>query len=93
MTTEPVAIVGWALTPMTRRTVNSEADLATVWVTNPTRRLFGRSGPTKLDVAVYYAAVGDFMLPHILERPVSLGRIQGACSSRKAYISSIPTSQ
>jgi DNA ligase D len=52
----------------------SEADLATVWVTNPTRRLFGRSGPTKLDVAVYYAAVGDFMLPHLFGRPVSLVR-------------------
>ncbi|HET9069478.1 MAG TPA: DNA ligase D [Amaricoccus sp.] len=52
----------------------SEADLANVWVTNPTRRLFGRAGPTKLDVAVYYAAVGDFMLPHLFGRPVSLVR-------------------
>jgi DNA ligase D len=59
-------------TPRTR--LISEADLATVWVTNPTRRLFGRSGPTKLDVAVYYAAVGDFMLPHLFGRPVSLVR-------------------
>lgn len=57
-----------------RKRLVSEADLATVWVTNPTRRLFGRSGPTKLDVAVYYAAVGDFMLPHLLGRPVSLVR-------------------
>ena len=52
----------------------SEADLANIWVTNPTRRLFGRAGPTKLDVAVYYAAVGDFMLPHLFGRPVSLVR-------------------
>ena len=43
-------------------------------MTNPTRRLFGRSGPTKLDVAVYYAAIGDFMLPHLFGRPVSLVR-------------------
>ena len=41
--------------PAPRQRLISEADLATVWVTNPTRRLFGRSGPTKLDVAVYYA--------------------------------------
>ena len=41
-----------------RRRLVSEADLANIWVTNPTRRLFGRAGPTKLDVAVYYAAVG-----------------------------------
>ncbi|RUX93632.1 MULTISPECIES: DNA ligase D [unclassified Mesorhizobium] len=58
----------------TRKRLISEADLATIWVTNPTRRLFGKTGPTKLDIAVYYALVGDFMLPHILGRPVSLVR-------------------
>jgi bifunctional non-homologous end joining protein LigD len=52
----------------------SDADLASVTITNPKRRLFGRSGATKLDVAVYYAAIGDFMLPHLLGRPVSLVR-------------------
>jgi DNA ligase D len=57
-----------------RRRLISDADLASVWVTNPTRRLFGKSGPTKLDIAIYYASVGDFMLPHILGRPVSLVR-------------------
>jgi bifunctional non-homologous end joining protein LigD len=66
-----------ALTPATapqRTRLVSDADLAGVWVTNPTRRLFGTSGATKLDVAVYYAQVGDFMLPHLFERPVSLFR-------------------
>lgn len=57
-----------------RKRLISDADLAQIWVTNPTRRLFGKSGPTKLDIAVYYAAVGDTMLPHILGRPVSLFR-------------------
>ena len=57
-----------------RKRLISDADLATVWVTNPTRRLFGKSGPTKLEIAVYYAAVGDFMLPHLFNRPVSLVR-------------------
>ncbi len=57
-----------------RKRLVSDDDLASVWVTNPTRRLFTRSGPTKLDVAVYYASMGDFMLPHILERPVSFLR-------------------
>ena len=45
-----------AAAPAPRKRLISDADLATIWVTNPTRRLFGRSGPTKLDVAVYYAA-------------------------------------
>lgn len=66
--------------PVERERLVSEADLAGVWVTNPTRRLFGRSGPVKLDVAVYYAAVGDFMLPHLFGRPVSLVR----CPTGKA---------
>ncbi len=57
-----------------RKRLISDADLATIWVTNPTRRLFGKSGATKLDIAVYYAAIGDFMLPHIFGRPVSLVR-------------------
>lgn len=57
-----------------RRRLITDADLASIWVTNPTRRMFGRSGPTKLDIAVYYASVGDFMLPHIMGRPVSLVR-------------------
>ncbi|MEO6395059.1 MAG: DNA ligase D [Devosia sp.] len=60
--------------PVKRKRLVSDADLANIWVTNPTRRLFGKSGPTKLDVAIYYAAVGDFMLPHIFGRPVSLVR-------------------
>lgn len=56
-----------------RRAV-SDADLASVWVTNPDRVMFGRGGPTKLDLAVYYAAVADWMLPELSHRPVSLVR-------------------
>ncbi|GIL00194.1 MAG: ATP-dependent DNA ligase [Alphaproteobacteria bacterium] len=73
-----------------RKRLISDADLAAIWVTNPTRRMFGKSGPTKLDVAVYYAAVGDFMLPHLIGRPVSLvrcpsGRPQDCFFQRHAF--------
>jgi len=73
-----------------RKQLITDADLAKIWVTNPTRRLFGKSGPTKLDIAVYYAAVGDFMLPHIMGRPVSLvrcptGRAQDCFFQRHAF--------
>jgi bifunctional non-homologous end joining protein LigD len=57
-----------------RKKMITDADLATIWITNPHRRLFGKAGPTKLEIATYYASVGDFMLPHILDRPVSLVR-------------------
>lgn len=79
-----------------RRRWISDADLAAIWVTNPTRRLFGKSGPTKLDIAVYYAQVGDFMLPHILTRPVSLVRCPTAkpedCFFQRHAFSGMPPS-
>ncbi len=66
-----------------RRRLISDEDLAAVWVTNPDREMFGAGGPRKLDIAVYYAAVGDWMLPELLRRPVSLVRCptgeQGGC--------------
>ncbi len=79
-----------------RHRLISDADLASIWVTNPTRRLFGKSGPTKLDIAVYYALVGDFMLPHLLKRPVSLvrcptGRPQDCFFQRHAFTGMPPS--
>jgi DNA ligase D len=76
--------------PVKRKRLIAESDLATIWVTNPERRLFGKTGPTKLDIAVYYALVGDFMLPHIIGRPVSLvrcptGRPQDCFFQRHAF--------
>jgi len=50
----------------------SDADLASVWVTNPERVMFG--GPTKLDLALYYARVGDWLLSEVAGRPLSLVR-------------------
>jgi len=60
--------------PAERERLITDADLASISITNASRRLFGRTGPTKLDLAIYYAQVGDFMLPHLFGRPVSLVR-------------------
>ncbi|MBL8658723.1 MAG: DNA ligase D [Rhodospirillales bacterium] len=60
--------------PVVKPRLVSDADLATIWVTNPERSMFGRDGATKLDLALYYARVGDWMLPEITNRPVSLVR-------------------
>jgi bifunctional non-homologous end joining protein LigD len=80
-----------AAAPVPRRRLISDADLASVTITNPERRLFGRTGATKLDVAVYYAAIGDLMLPHLIGRPVSLvrcptGRPQDCFFQRHAFV-------
>ncbi len=79
-----------------RQRLITDADLASIFVTNPNRRLFGKSGPTKLEIAVYYAAVGDFMLPHLFNRPVSLvrcpsGRPQDCFFQRHAFTGMPPT--
>ena len=58
----------------------SDEDLASVWVTNPDRVMFGAGGPAKLELALYYARVGDWMLPELALRPVSLLR----CPTGKA---------
>ena len=60
--------------PVERKRYVSDADLAQVWVTNPDRVMFGEGGPTKLELALYYARVGDWMLPELIKRPVSLLR-------------------
>jgi bifunctional non-homologous end joining protein LigD len=57
-----------------RQRLITDADLASISITNASRKLFGKTGPSKLDLAIYYAMVGDFMLPHIFGRPVSLVR-------------------
>ncbi|MGE0044513.1 MAG: DNA ligase D [Hyphomonadaceae bacterium] len=52
----------------------TDRDLAAIRLTNPEREMFKGSGVTKLDIAVFYGRVGDWMLPELLRRPVSLIR-------------------
>jgi bifunctional non-homologous end joining protein LigD len=51
-----------------------DRDLAAIHLTNPEREIFAGSGVTKLDVALYYARVGDWLLPGLLRRPVTMLR-------------------
>ncbi len=52
----------------------SDRDLAAIHLTNPEREIFAGSGVTKLDVALHYARVGDWLLPEFLRRPVTIFR-------------------
>ena len=52
----------------------SDTDLAAIWVTNPDRIMFGEGGPTKLDLVLYYARIGNWMLPELIDRPLTLVR-------------------
>ena len=57
-----------------KRKLMTDRDLAAVRLTNPDREVFAGSSTSKLDIALYYARVGDLMLPHILDRPITLIR-------------------
>ncbi|MBV9994499.1 MAG: DNA ligase D [Caulobacteraceae bacterium] len=52
----------------------TDRDLAAITLTNPEREIFAGSGVSKLDLALYYARVGDWLLPELLRRPVTMLR-------------------
>ncbi len=53
---------------------DAEAVVAGVKLSNPDRVLYPGQGVTKLALAHYYEAVGDWILPQLAERPLSLLR-------------------
>lgn len=68
-----------ALPKAPSRRLITDQDIASIRLTNPDRVMFEGSGTTKLDIAVYYARAGEWMLPHLMNRPVTLIR----CSTGK----------
>ncbi|PMR76611.1 DNA ligase D [Billgrantia endophytica] len=57
-----------------KRTRKDEIQLLGVRLSNPDRVLFPEQGLTKLDLARFYEAVQDWVLPHLARRPLSLVR-------------------
>lgn len=45
-----------------------------VGLSHPDRVLFGGTGATKLDLAKYYESIADWMLPDLIDRPLTLVR-------------------
>jgi bifunctional non-homologous end joining protein LigD len=72
-------LLGYAPRPAPRTTrvikkkLIGDRELAAITLTNP-ERAFAGTGVTKLDVALYYARVGDWLLPGLLRRPVTVIR-------------------
>ncbi len=73
-----------------------EQQLQGVTLTNPDRVLYPELGLTKLDLAAYYAQVGETMLPFVVDRPLSLVRCpQGRaekCFFQKHQTGNVPAS-
>jgi bifunctional non-homologous end joining protein LigD len=56
-----------------------------VRLTNPDRVLYPETGLTKLGLATYYAQVGKWMLPYVLDRPLSLVRCPAGMAAKCFY--------
>ena len=58
-----------------KRRVSADAGAAgSIQLSNPDKPLYPESGITKKDLAEYYAAISDWILPHLRDRPLSLLR-------------------
>ncbi len=62
----------------------------TVRITNPERVYFSARGETKLDLVIYYLAVGDGIVRALRERPCMLHRFPGGVDSKKVHQKRIP---
>jgi bifunctional non-homologous end joining protein LigD len=54
-------------------------------LTHPERILFPDTGLTKLGLANYYVAVAEWMLPHLVDRPLSLVRCPAGQAAGKCF--------
>jgi bifunctional non-homologous end joining protein LigD len=70
------------------------AVIAGVRLTHPDRVLYRRQGLTKRDLARFYEAIADWILPHLQDRPTALVRCptgaEGACFYQKHAGASTP---
>jgi bifunctional non-homologous end joining protein LigD len=61
-----------------------------VQLTHPDKVLFPADGITKADLAGYYAAVADAMVPHVRDRPLNLWRWNAGIDSPRIVQQEIP---
>jgi bifunctional non-homologous end joining protein LigD len=64
-----------------RPAADKPADVAGVRITHPARVVYPDDGITKGEVAAYYAAVADWILPELANRPLSMVRCPGGTES------------
>jgi bifunctional non-homologous end joining protein LigD len=70
-----------------RRGKAADVEVAGVRISSPDKVLYPALGITKLDLARYYEAAGEWMLPHVQDRPLTLVRcpegVGGDCFYQK----------
>ncbi|MGH7131090.1 MAG: DNA ligase D [Phycisphaerales bacterium] len=77
-----------------KRSGSDRVEIAGVSISHPDARLFPESNITKLDLANYYDAVADLMLPHVVDRPLMIVRCPdggaGSCFHQKHVTPGFP---
>ena len=70
--------------------MSSASEVAGVEISKPDKVLFPDDGVTKLDLAEYYAAVADVMLPHLRGRPINMQRFPDGIGGMAFYEKKVP---
>lgn len=61
-----------------------------VEITHPDKLLFPDDGLTKADIADYYETVGEWMLPHVRNRPISMMRFPDGIGGQGFFHKNVP---
>jgi bifunctional non-homologous end joining protein LigD len=61
-----------------------------VVITHPERVLFPEDGITKGDLAAYYREVAPFLLPYVIDRPLTLQRFPGGIHAASFFEKNVP---
>ena len=67
------------------RIKSKSSAIAGVNISNPERIIDPESNSTKFDLAIFYESIGDFILPHLKDRPVSLLRAPDGISGEQFF--------
>ena len=80
--------------PKAARRQAAKPDELPVRLTNPDRVLFPETGLTKRGLAEYYTTIADWIMPHLVDRPLSLLRCpagrEGTCFFQKHAAAGTP---
>src|SRR4051794_7754134 len=93
---EPI-VVAWRLYHDSRRRPVPKAaaetiEVAGITLTHPDRVLWPKQGLTKRDLAEFYAGIADRILPHVVNRPLTLVRCpSGSDGGSVRFRASLPS--
>lgn len=69
---------------------NQKMKVAGITITHPDRLVYPADGITKMEVARYYERVSEYMLPHLVNRPLALLRAPSGISGDMFFQKSFP---